>query len=39
MRDSGCLTLLILLATICFLIQQFGLGTVLIGIFLLCLVF
>lgn len=38
MRDSGCLSLLILLAIICFLIQQFGLGTVLIGIFILCLV-
>lgn len=38
MRDSGCLSLLILLAIICFLIQQFGLGTVLIGMFILCLV-
>jgi|GEM_PF-4190498 len=38
MKDSGCLTLLILLATICFLIQQFGLGTVLIGLFIVCLV-
>lgn len=38
MKDSGCLTLLILLAIICFLIQQFGLGTVLIGLFIICLV-
>lgn len=38
MRDSGCLSFLIVLAIVCFLIQQFGLGTVLIGIFLLCLV-
>ena len=38
MKNSGCLSLLILLAIICFLIQQFGLGTVLIGIFIICLV-
>lgn len=39
MRDTGCLSFLIVLAIICFLIQQFGLGTVLIGMIIICLVF
>lgn len=38
MKDTGCLSFLILLAIICSLIQQFGLGTVLIGLFIICLV-